>query len=141
MASRMVAKVRKKDVVKVIHNPLLKTQIRAQMATAAPPLGPQLGQRGLNVANFCKDFNKQTAHIVPGAPLPTRTLVKPDRSYDLEICTPTSQWLLKQAAGIRRGRQLKGEIAGKVSVKHVYEIAKVKAQDKALHGVPLKVCI
>uniref|UniRef100_A0A915BJJ9 Large ribosomal subunit protein uL11m n=1 Tax=Parascaris univalens TaxID=6257 RepID=A0A915BJJ9_PARUN len=78
----------------------------AQMATAAPPLGPQLGQRGLNVANFCKEFNKETGHIKPGALLPTRVYIKPDRTYDLEICTPTTSWLLKRAAGIRRGRQI-----------------------------------
>lgn len=79
------------------------------MASAAPPLGPQLGQRGLNVANFCKEFNKETGHFKQGVPLPTRITVKPDRTYDLEICTPTTTWLLKQAAGIGRGKASKGE--------------------------------
>uniref|UniRef100_A0A9J2PKE0 Large ribosomal subunit protein uL11m n=1 Tax=Ascaris lumbricoides TaxID=6252 RepID=A0A9J2PKE0_ASCLU len=138
MASKAGARVRKKEVVKVIHGALLKTNIRAQMATAAPPLGPQLGQRGLNVANFCKEFNKETGHIKPGALLPTRVYIKPDRTYDLEICTPTTSWLLKRAAGIRRGRQIPGEIAGRLSVKHIYEIAKVKSRDKCLVGVPLQ---
>ncbi|VDN38991.1 unnamed protein product [Cylicostephanus goldi] len=66
MATKAVARVRKKDIVKVVHSALLRTNIRAQMASAAPPLGPQLGQRGVNVANFCKEFNKETAHIKPG---------------------------------------------------------------------------
>ncbi|KAK6013451.1 Ribosomal protein L11 domain protein [Ostertagia ostertagi] len=141
MASK-VARVRKKEVVKVVHGALLKTNIKAQMASAAPPLGPQLGQRGLNVANFCKEFNKETGHIKPGVPLPTRISIKPDRTYDLEICTPTTSWLLKQAAGIARGKQntesSADEIAGKISVKHVYEIAKVKSRDKVLQGVPCR---
>ncbi|KAE9554046.1 hypothetical protein FO519_002742 [Halicephalobus sp. NKZ332] len=140
MASRVGARARKKEIVKVIHGPLLKTNIKAQMATAAPPLGPQLGQRGLNVANFCKDFNKETGHIKPGTLLPTRITIKPDRTYELEICTPMSTWLLKRAAGIRRGSQFgaSGEAAGILSVKHIYEIAKIKSRDKMLVGVPLK---
>ncbi|KAK6024593.1 Ribosomal protein L11 domain protein [Ostertagia ostertagi] len=142
MASK-VARVRKKEVVKVVHGALLKTNIKAQMASAAPPLGPQLGQRGLNVANFCKEFNKEPSHQTRSVPLPTRISIKPDRTYDLEICTtPTTSWLLKQAAGIARGKQntesSADEIAGKISVKHVYEIAKVKSRDKVLQGVPLQ---
>ncbi|VDL82118.1 unnamed protein product [Nippostrongylus brasiliensis] len=120
MATKAVARVRKKEIVKVVH-------------------GPQLGQRGLNVANFCKEFNKETGHIKPGVPLPTRITIKPDRTYDLEICTPTTTWLLKQAAGIARGKQNPGEVAGKITVKHIYEIAKVKSRDKALQGVPMEV--
>ncbi|CAB3402672.1 unnamed protein product [Caenorhabditis bovis] len=138
MASKAAARVRKKEIVKVIHGALLKTNIKAQMASAAPPLGPQLGQRGLNVANFCKEFNKETGHFKQGVPLPTRITVKPDRTYDLEICTPTTTWLLKQAAGIGRGKSTKDEIVGKLSVKHLYEIARVKSRDKALVGVPLE---
>ncbi|VDP15110.1 unnamed protein product [Heligmosomoides polygyrus] len=139
MASKAVARVRKKEIVKVVHGALLKTNIKAQMASAAPPLGPQLGQRGLNVANFCKEFNKETGHIKPGVPLPTRISIKPDRTYELEICTPTTSWLLKQAAGIARGKQNPGEVAGRLSVKHIYEIAKVKSRDKCLQGVPLEI--
>uniref|UniRef100_A0A1I7ZS89 Large ribosomal subunit protein uL11m n=1 Tax=Steinernema glaseri TaxID=37863 RepID=A0A1I7ZS89_9BILA len=138
MASKAGSKVKKKEIVKVVHGALLKTNIKAQMATAAPPLGPQLGQRGINVANFCKEFNKETGHIKPGTVLPTRISVKPDRSYDLEICTPASSWLLKRAAGIRRGKQNDDEVVGRLSVKHIYEIAKIKSRDKCLQGVPLK---
>ncbi|CAI4229089.1 unnamed protein product [Auanema sp. JU1783] len=108
MASKAAARVRKKEVIKVVHGALLKTNIKAQMASAAPPLGPQLGQRGINVANFCKEFNKETGHIHAGAILPTRITVKPDRTYDLEICSPSSSWLLKKAAGIARGKQSTG---------------------------------
>uniref|UniRef100_A0A0K0DUX7 Large ribosomal subunit protein uL11m n=1 Tax=Strongyloides stercoralis TaxID=6248 RepID=A0A0K0DUX7_STRER len=131
-------KLKKKELVKVVHGTLLKTNIRAQCASAAPPLGPMLGQRGLNVANFCKDFNKETNHIVSGALLPTRISIKPDRSYDLEICSPATTWLLKKAAGIERGKSSPDEVVGKLSVKHIYEIAKVKSKDKVMVGVPLK---
>uniref|UniRef100_A0A1I7XH58 Large ribosomal subunit protein uL11m n=1 Tax=Heterorhabditis bacteriophora TaxID=37862 RepID=A0A1I7XH58_HETBA len=116
MASKAAVRVRKKEVVKVVHGALLKTNIRSQMASAAPPLGPQLGQRGINVANFCKEFNKETGHIKPGVVLPTRISIKPDRTYDLEICSPTTAWLLKQAAGINRGKQ-NSELADKKAAK------------------------
>ncbi|PAV88132.1 hypothetical protein WR25_17745 [Diploscapter pachys] len=140
--SKAVTRVRKKEIIKIIHPPLLRTNIKAQMASAAPPLGPMLGQRGLNVANFCKEFNKETGHIKQGVPLPTRVHIRPDRTYDLEICMPTTTWLLKQAAGVKRGAMNPakgGEFAGIISVKHVYEIAKLKSQDKACQGLPLEV--
>ncbi|KAI6176757.1 F-box/SPRY domain-containing protein 1 [Aphelenchoides bicaudatus] len=128
----------KKLAPKVIHNTYLSVAIRAQMASAAPPLGTQLGQRGVNVQNFCKDFNARTEHIKPGALLPTRIDIKPDRTYDLEICSPMSTWLLKRAAGINRGGDTAQDIAGKLSVKHIYEIAKVKSKDRTLVGIPLR---
>uniref|UniRef100_A0A0K0G0L1 Large ribosomal subunit protein uL11m n=1 Tax=Strongyloides venezuelensis TaxID=75913 RepID=A0A0K0G0L1_STRVS len=133
-----VAKAKKRDIVKVIHGTLLRTNIRAQCASAAPPLGPMLGQRGVNVSNFCKDFNKETSHIVSGVILPTRISINPDRSYDLEICSPASSWLLKKAAGIERGKSTHDEVVGMLSVKHIYEIALVKSKDKIMVGVPLE---
>jgi len=137
MASKVVKQGKKKEVVKVVHDVLMKTTVRAQMATAAPPLGPMLGERGYNVANFCKHFNKETSHVKPGVPLPTRLTQRPDRSYDMEICTPSTSWLLTRAAGIRRGAEM-GDVAGMLSVKHLYEIAVVKSRDKALYGMDLK---
>jgi len=132
----------KKNVAKGPLEPSFKIEIRAQMATAAPPLGPELGQRGVNVANFCKDFNKRTTNIKPGTLLPVQVSVSPDRTYELEMFTPTGGWLLKQAAGIRREKQTPGEIVGKLSMKHIYEIAKFKSNDKVLVGVPLKeICL
>ncbi|KAL4002281.1 Ribosomal protein L11 N-terminal domain family protein [Acanthocheilonema viteae] len=137
--AKMGVRVRKKPVIKIIHNPLYKAIVKAQMATAAPPLGPNLGKRGVNVASFCKDFNRATSNIKPGTPLPVRLTIKPDRTYDMEICTPTSIWLLMHAAGIRRGSvRPHEEISGMITVKHIYEIAKIKAVDKCLVGVPLK---
>jgi len=98
------------------------------MATAAPPLGPAIGQRGLNVANFCKEFNKVTSNIKPGqnvslemqpvypetytlgVVLPVTVSVKPDRTYDLQITTPQTAWLCRQAAGIRSVVRTAGSI-------------------------------
>nr|CAD2122503.1 unnamed protein product [Meloidogyne enterolobii]CAD2154296.1 unnamed protein product [Meloidogyne enterolobii] len=129
---------KRENLVKAMQDPRVKTTIRAQMASPAPPLGPALGQRGVNVGNFCKEFNTVTESIKNATILPVTVHVKPDRTYEIEIETPTTKWLLMQAAGIRREKQEDGEITGKLSVKHIYEIAKIKSTDKAMIGVPLK---
>lgn len=130
----------KKLVQKVVHNPLMRTNIPAGMAAAGPPLGPMLGQRGLNIAQFCKDFNEKTKHIKDGLPLPTRVRINPDRTYELIIHRPTTSYLIKAAAGINRGAMdaKSGEIAGKITFKHAYEIAKIKAEDPPHENVPLE---
>ncbi|KAB0792769.1 hypothetical protein PPYR_14728 [Photinus pyralis] len=125
-------KTAKKVVEKVQHG-ILKTNIPAGLAAAGPPLGPMLGQRGINIAAFCKDFNERTSDIKEGIPLPTRVYVHPDRSYELVIHKPPATYFLKQAAGIQRGAMKVGhEVSGKVSLKHIYEIAKIKIQDPPL---------
>ncbi|XP_050703175.1 39S ribosomal protein L11, mitochondrial-like [Eriocheir sinensis] len=133
------ARTLKKAVEKVVHGNLIRTNIPAGMAIAGPPLGPMLGQRGLNIAAFCKDFNARTSHYIEGVPLPCRINVKSDRSYELVIHNPPSTFFLKQAAGIQRGAMSPGkEISGKLTLKHIYEIAKIKQQDPPLVLTPLK---
>eukprot|EP00090_Calanus_glacialis_P029371 TRINITY_DN47132_c0_g1_i1.p1 TRINITY_DN47132_c0_g1~~TRINITY_DN47132_c0_g1_i1.p1 ORF type:complete len:194 (-),score=68.94 TRINITY_DN47132_c0_g1_i1:51-632(-) len=111
----------------------LRTTIPAQMAVAGPPLGTQLGQLGINIATFVKDFNLRTSIFREGVPLPTRTTVNPDRSYNLVIHHPTATYFLKQAAGVKRGAQYPGrEVTGYITRKHLYEIAVVKGQDPPL---------
>ncbi|XP_065338626.1 large ribosomal subunit protein uL11m [Cloeon dipterum] len=128
-AARAVKNVRK-VVEKIEHKSKLRTNIPAGMAVAGPPLGPQLGQRGINVAAFCKDFNERTKDMREGVPLPCRIWVNPDRSYRLVIHQPPTTFFVKQAAGITRAAMYPGkEVAGKITLKHVYEIAKIKAQD------------
>eukprot|EP00092_Neocalanus_flemingeri_P053504 GFUD01062897.1.p1 GENE.GFUD01062897.1~~GFUD01062897.1.p1 ORF type:complete len:194 (-),score=62.79 GFUD01062897.1:290-871(-) len=111
----------------------LRTTIPAQMAVAGPPLGTQLGQLGINISTFVKDFNLRTSIFREGVPLPTRTTVNPDRSYNLVIHHPTATYFLKQAAGVKRGAQFPGrEVTGYITRKQLYEIALVKSQDPPL---------
>ncbi|KAH8407085.1 hypothetical protein KR222_006115 [Zaprionus bogoriensis] len=120
----------KKSVERVTHTTKLKTNIPAGMAAAGPPLGPMLGQRAINIAAFCKDFNMKTAEIKEGVPLPCRISMNSDRSYDLVIHHPPATFFLKQAAGIQRGTMTPGrEVAGMITLKHLYEIAAIKIQD------------
>lgn len=132
-------KAMKKAVEKVVHGNIIRTNIPAGMAVAGPPLGPMLGQRGLNIAAFCKDFNARTEHYKEGVPLPCRIHVRGDRTYELIIHSPPATYFLKQAAGLQRGAMYPGkEIGGKVTLKHIYEISKIKAQDPPLQLTPLK---
>ncbi|XP_043494205.1 39S ribosomal protein L11, mitochondrial [Polistes fuscatus] len=135
-------KMVKKVMEKIDHSSKLRTDIPAGMAKPTPPLGPMLGQRNINIPNFCKDFNERTQHIKEGIPLPCRAKVNPDRSYNLVIHKPPVTYFLKQAAGIQVGRMEKDEIAGKITFKHLYEIAKIKSEDPPLALMSLQqICV
>ncbi|XP_076667531.1 mitochondrial ribosomal protein L11 [Andrena cerasifolii] len=132
--SKIVAKgkMMKKVVQKVDHSSRLRVIIPAGLANAKPPLGSQLGQRNINVANFCKDFNNRTADIKEGIPMPCRVKVKGDGTYDLVIHQPPATYFLKHAAGLHKGQMTKDDKGGMITFKHLYEIACIKAQDPPL---------
>ncbi|XP_031629483.1 39S ribosomal protein L11, mitochondrial [Contarinia nasturtii] len=128
ISSRLAAKKRLQE--NVLHLSRLRTNIPAGMASSAPPLGSQLGQRSINIANFVKDFNERTSNIKKGIPLPTRAKATSDKTFDMDIHMPPATYFIKQAAGIEKGTTRPGhEIAGKITHRHLYEIAQIKLKD------------
>ena len=108
----------------------LKLQIPAGKANPSPPVGPALGQRGLNIMEFCKAFNAQTQEMEPGAPCPTIITYYADKSFSMEVKTPPASFFLKKAAKIKSGAQMTGkETVASVSSRQIREIAEAKMQD------------
>jgi large subunit ribosomal protein L11 len=108
----------------------VKLQVPAGSATPSPPIGPALGQRGLNIMEFCKAFNAQTQEMEKGAPCPTVITVYQDKSFSFAIKTPPASHFLKQAAKVNKGSKLPGrEKAGSVSRDQVRQIAEAKMKD------------
>ena len=109
----------------------IKLQVPAGKANPSPPIGPALGQAGVNIMEFCKAFNAKTGDMEPGIPLPTVITVYQDRSFTFETKTPPAAFFLKKAAKIQKGSGEVGKSAavGKVTKKQVKEIAEAKMQD------------
>jgi large subunit ribosomal protein L11 len=109
---------------------LINLQVPAGQATASPPIGPALGQKGVNIAEFCKQFNARTKDLEPGAPIPVRITVYSDRSFTFELRTPPASYFLKKAAKITSGSREPGRsLAGTVTMAQVREIAAQKMKD------------
>ena len=108
----------------------IKLQVPAGTANPAPPIGPALGQRGLNIMEFCKAFNAQTQKAEPGLPLPVVITAYTDKSFTFIIKTPPVTVLIKKAAGIESGSpRPHTDKVGKITKKQVEDIAKVKQPD------------
>ena len=108
----------------------IKLQIPAGKANPSPPIGPALGQRGLNIMEFCKAFNAQTQKMEKGAPIPVVITIYGDRSFTFEMKTPPMSHFLKKAAKIESGSKTPGrDSAGTVTKAQVKEIAEAKMKD------------
>ena len=108
----------------------LKLQVPAGAANPSPPIGPALGQRGLNIMEFCKAFNAQTQKMEKGIPIPVIITTYQDRSFTFEMKTPPVAYFLKKAAKIESGAKTPGrEPVGQVNKKQVREIAEQKMKD------------
>ena len=122
----------------------LKLQIKAGQANPSPPVGPALGQRGINIMEFCKAFNAKTQEMEPGSPVPVIITYYADKSFTFETKTAPASYYLKKAAGLKpvgkrnrpKGSMKPGrEVAGTVTVAQVRQIAEAKMKDLSANDV------
>jgi large subunit ribosomal protein L11 len=115
----------------------LKLQVKAQQANPSPPVGPALGQRGLNIMAFVKEFNAVTAQMEPGMPVPVVITAFGDRTFSFITKTPPNTYFLKKAAGIQKGTTTpgKGAPSGRVTMTQLREIAAQKMVDMNANDV------
>ena len=114
----------------------IKLQVPAGQANPSPPIGPALGQRGVNIPEFCKQFNAVTQKLDQGSPIPTVITVYADRSFTFEMKTPPASYLLKKAAKIGKGSKDPGRTGvGIVTQDQLREIAEVKMKDLNANSV------
>ncbi len=116
----------------------LKLQVKAGQANPSPPVGPALGQRGINIMEFCKAFNAKTADMEPGSPIPTVITYYQDKSFSIDTKSPPASFFLKKAAGLKpQGKRNRPQasvqpgkiVAGTVTLAQVREIAEAKMKD------------
>lgn len=108
----------------------IKLQIKAGQANPSPPVGPALGQHGLNIMEFCKAFNAATQSMEPGSPIPVVITVYADRSFTFETKTPPASYLLMKAVKIKKGSSVPNrDKVGKVSRQQLEDIVKIKEPD------------
>ena len=114
----------------------LKLQVPAGSATPSPPIGPALGQRGLNIMEFCKAFNAKTADQEKGAPTPVVITIYADKSFTFETRLPPVTYLIKKAVNLKSGSKLPGkESAGTITQKQIRAIAEAKMKDLNAYDV------
>ncbi len=108
----------------------IKLQVPAGAANPSPPIGPALGQRGVNIMEFCKAFNAKTQELEKGMPIPTVITVFADRSFTFDTKTPPASYLIKKAANLKSGSATPGKgSVGKIARSKLREIAELKMKD------------
>ena len=108
----------------------IKLQVPAGKANPSPPIGPALGQRGLNIMEFCKTFNAQTQGLEPGMPIPVTITAYADRTFTFIMKSPPNSYFLLKAAGVEKGSQTPGKgTVGKVTMAQIRDIAQKKMKD------------
>ena len=108
----------------------VKLQVPAGSATPSPPIGPALGQRGLNIMEFCKAFNAATQELEKGSPIPTVITAYADKSFTFEMKSPPVTYFIKKAVNLKSGSKLPGkESAGTITVAQLRDIAQKKMKD------------
>jgi large subunit ribosomal protein L11 len=108
----------------------IKLQVKAGSATPSPPIGPALGQRGVNIMGFCKEFNARTENVQKGTPLPTVITVYQDKSFTFVTKTPPATFFIKEAVGIQSGSGKTGrEVVGQITRSQLRDIAEKKMKD------------
>jgi large subunit ribosomal protein L11 len=114
----------------------IKLQVSAGSATPSPPIGPALGQRGVNIMEFCKAFNAQTQDKEKGSPVPVVITYYVDKSFTFVMKTSPVSYLLKKAAGLKAGSKLPGKtVVGKVTSADIRAIAEIKIKDLNAYDV------
>ena len=115
---------------------VIKLQVPATKANPSPPIGPALGQRGLNIMEFCKQFNAATQGMEPGMPIPVLITAYADRTFTFVTKTPPVTYFIKKAAKVDKGNPTPGRnTTGKISVAQCREIAEVKMKDMNAHDL------
>ncbi len=108
----------------------MKLQVPAGQANPSPPVGPALGQRGINIMEFCKAFNARTQDLEQGAPCPTIITYYQDKSFTIEVKTPPASYFLRKAAKLKSGATNPGrDVVGSITAKQLREIAEAKMVD------------
>ena len=114
----------------------IKLQVPAGKATPSPPIGPALGQRGVNIMEFCKAFNAATQDLEASMPIPTIITVYADRSFTFVTKTPPASFLIKKAAGLKSGSKEPGKVSGgSITRSQLAEIAQVKMADLSANSI------
>ena len=108
----------------------INLQVPAGAANPSPPIGPALGQRGVNIMEFCKSFNAKTKDMEQGTPIPVKITVYSDRSFTFEMRTPPASFFIKKALKLQSGSKAPGrDVAGEISMAQCRDIAKLKLKD------------